>query len=138
MRVRHIKPGARTGIALPIIRVDGKDYDLSAMDKDGLLDLRVTVELAKGDVEGSIAAAKQELFDTGKAADPEWFRAANRSISVMNAQMSAIQNELGRRKEGGNINWLFVQVASEMLTTAVYRVIMDEAERRRDAKKERG
>lgn len=125
----------RTGIALPIIRVNGEDYDISRLDRDELSDLRILVESAMADVDTKIESAATAYNTTGEQSDPKWFNAARGARRVLGIQVQAIMAEQTKRKrDGANLQHHFFNAARDMLSRDVFGMIVDEAERRRDVK----
>jgi len=133
---RTIPATYRTGIALPIIRVNGENYDISRLNRDELSDLRILVESAMADVDTKIETAATAYNTTGEQSDPKWFNAARSARRVLGVQVQAIMAEQTRRKrDGANLQHHFFNAAREMLGRDVFGMIVDEAERRRDAEK---
>ena len=133
---RTIQASARTGIALPIIRADGVDYDLSKLDREELGELKIAVETSMADVDLQIENAATRFSLTGEQADPVWFNSLRNVRRLMNLQIQAIMAEQRKRKQENkgkhSIEWYFVRVARESLGPQTFNTIWREAERRHD------
>lgn len=133
MNTRKISPGSKHGIALPIVRIDGADYNLETMSVDELQELKLHIDSASVAIAFQTESASAKFNTTGERSDSEWFLDAKRAKRLKGLQSQAIQAELGRRKKlssAKRIDQHFIDAAREMLKPPVFDAIMNEAKRR--------
>lgn len=110
------------GIALPIIRVDGHDYDLSAMDRPDLIDLSALLKADMDNIQYQLDSGH-----TGSWAKPGWESSAIFARSMKSVQIQVIHAELSRRKESAvTLADMFQEdafaILSESLFNAIFRI----------------
>jgi uncharacterized protein HemX len=99
------------------------------LDRESLLRQKEHLEQEMDQVRDQIERAKVRQIETGKYADPDWWRRANQVLRIKGRQVQAIQNELGGLKKHKASTWerAFVEAAERRLDPEVYQTLRDEA-----------
>lgn len=120
---RAIPEGAKNGISLPVLRIDGVDYNLEEMKRADLIDLSA---LLKADIDN--IEFQRESGHNGAWANPEWEPRAIFAQKMKGTQITLIQSELSRRKDSvPSLTKYFVDAAWEMLSKDLFTSIMEAA-----------
>lgn len=120
-----IPDGAKNGIALPLLRVDNINYNLSVMSRAELMELSALLSADIDNIE-----LQRQSGHTGAWANPDWEPKAQYAQKMKGRQIALIQAELSRRKESlPSLARLFMDRAFEMLPREVFDSIAEVAKK---------
>lgn len=120
---RRMRDGAQEGIALPLLRVDGIDYNLETLPRVDLMELVILLGADIDNIQLQIDSGH-----TGAWGDPGWEPRARFAQKMKRRQVELVQAELSRRKEKVSpLAQFFVDRAFNQLPEELFRTIMDAA-----------
>lgn len=120
---RAIPADAKNGIALPILRVDNRDYNLEEMARPELMELAALIKADIDNIEFQLSSDH-----TGAWANPGWEERALYAKKMKSRQVDLIQAELGRRKERApTLAKIFMDLAFSLLPEELFRSVMEGA-----------
>lgn len=115
---------------------DGILLDLTGMDRQELLDLKLQVEVEMSSIKSQLAEAKGRAATEGEYSDPIWFRRAHDALRIKGRHAQQIQIELGKsnraKKDAEQLRWekVFVDVSKELLEENIFEKLQTETSRR--------
>jgi hypothetical protein len=120
---RRLRPGELNGVCLPVIRVDGVDYNLEEMQRAQLIELAALLKADSDNIQLQIDGG-----DSGSWADPRWEAKALYAQKLKRTQVKLIHAQLHRgRLKAGTLGQHFIDEAYRTLPRERFEEIMETA-----------